>query len=122
MNGKVALALVVVVSVGGGLAWMVRAGVRQDAAGQFSMARFTYDLKVNTERIHNASVEALIRLGKRKASVQPTDEDMQFYREARDAERAFVEACKRCASAAECEQARQSIAAQRSSDTYNPCE
>ena len=99
----------------------MRAGYRQAAAKSFEDARFLYDLKVGTERIHNASVERLIELRARK-STRPTDDDMKVYREAREAERQFIEACKRCTSAAECEQARQNIVARRSSDTYNPCD
>lgn len=40
----------------------------------------------------------------------------------RGAQRAYVEACRACASANECERDRLVIAAGRSSETYNPCE
>ena len=124
-TGKI-IALVSLLVVGGGIAWVVHAAQREEDARAFTMARIDYTGKVSVERVHNETIPMLIKLGRRKAGDKPTDEDMRIYREARDSERAYIQACKRCASAAECEHDRQTIASGRvsitDSDTYNPCE
>jgi len=42
--------------------------------------------------------------------------------EASEAERGYIEACRQCAPAAECERDRLVIASGRATDNYNPCE
>jgi len=46
----------------------------------------------------------------------------QAANKAREAERAYMEACRQCASGLECERDRLVIASGRSTDNYNPCE
>src|SRR4051812_38813430 len=71
------------------------------------MARFDYRMKVGLRN-------SLVRLRSPKAAEADSEADA--------AESLYMEACKVCAPAAECERDRLVIASGRSSDNYNPCE
>lgn len=70
------------------------------------MARFDYRMKVGLRN-------TLAQLRSPKALEADSDADT--------AERAYMEACKACSSAMECERDRLVIASGRASDSYNPC-
>jgi len=113
--------LVVVLVVAGGIAWAIHAAMRAQTAQEFEDARFQYNLKSGTKRLHDTLNRRLVELGKRKP-LEETPDDERIDREASAAERAYVRACKRCASASECEYHRQNIELGRGSESYNPCD
>lgn len=92
------------------VAWIVlvvRSGSRQEQRRAVEMARYTYRLKAETSSFAR-------RLG--RVYDPKIDSDTSA------AERAFMQACRACASASECERDRLVIADGRATDSYNPCD
>lgn len=89
------------------LVLIVRQGSREEQRREVETARFAYRLKAGTANLAH-------RLGR--------GYDPKIDSDASDAERAFMDACRKCASAAECERDRLVIASGRASDSYNPCD
>jgi hypothetical protein len=89
-----------------GRAWLVHAGVRKEARHQLEIARSEYRGK--------SAVQEIWRRGGRVYDSKIDD--------ARETERAFMSACRKCAPPAECERDRLVIASGRATDSYNPCD
>src|SRR5882724_5405669 len=108
-GGTAVLVLVLLALLGGGAGWMFYAQQRKDDAQTFGMARFTYVVTSETYRTLERLAIINLRLGQKpdKAKEQKDYEEMQA------AQAAYVQACRKCASALECENDREKIEAGR---------
>jgi len=118
-GGTAILVLALLGLLGGGAAWMVYAQQRRDDAHAFTLARIGYVGKNSLNRLRE-------RLALQQRKLALDEEDKRVFREAQEAQEAYIKACRKCAPAAECEQDLERIeeghVSIANSDSYNPCE
>jgi predicted negative regulator of RcsB-dependent stress response len=115
------LFVVVLVAAGGLVGWSLYSESRQQRHDIAARTRSRYSMAVHSEQAFD-SLDRRRRVigGSRSADLARALADAT--REKTDSEKAYIDACRVCVPAVECERDRLVIESGRASDTYNPCD